>query len=87
MALSLSNGGAREAQAASARTGGDRRQAAARADDLAGWLAHADALHAQTIDMGLERVAAVRIAATSEPAPGSVRPKQASFSPRACGTR
>ena len=33
------------------------------------------------------RRAVVRIAATSEPAPGSVSPKQASFSPRACGTR
>jgi hypothetical protein len=32
------------------------------------------------------RRAVVRIAATSEPAPGSVRPKQASFSPRAWGT-
>jgi dihydrofolate synthase/folylpolyglutamate synthase len=31
-----------------------------RADDLAGWLAFAEALHAQTIDMGLERVSAVR---------------------------
>ena len=31
--------------------------------------------------------AVVRIEATSEPAAGSVRPKQASFSPRACGTR
>ena len=60
MAMSLPNEGARAAQAASARTGGGRRRVAARADDLAGWLAHADALHAQTIDMGLERVAAVR---------------------------
>jgi dihydrofolate synthase/folylpolyglutamate synthase len=31
-----------------------------KADDLAGWLAFAEALHAQTIDMGLERVSAVR---------------------------
>src|SRR5947199_3182465 len=31
-------------------------------------------------------MAVVRIAATSEPAPGSVSPKQASFSPFACGT-
>ena len=33
------------------------------------------------------RRACVRMAATSEPAPGSVSPKQASFSPFACGTR
>jgi len=31
-----------------------------RADDLAGWLAWADSLHRQTIDMGLERVVTVK---------------------------
>ena len=37
-----------------------RARRPARADDLAGWLAFADALHPQSIDMRLERVAAVR---------------------------
>jgi dihydrofolate synthase / folylpolyglutamate synthase len=36
------------------------RRPAARANDLAGWLAFADSLHRQSIDMGLERVVAVR---------------------------
>src|SRR5881392_502027 len=36
--------------------------------------------------MSPSRRAVVFIAATSDPAAGSVRPKQASFSPRACGT-
>ncbi|WP_421886982.1 bifunctional tetrahydrofolate synthase/dihydrofolate synthase [Methylibium sp.] len=35
--------------------------------DLAAWLAHADALHAQTIDMGLERVVKVRDALGLKP--------------------
>ncbi|WP_428420310.1 bifunctional tetrahydrofolate synthase/dihydrofolate synthase [Methylibium sp.] len=35
--------------------------------DLTAWLAHADALHAQTIDMGLERVARVRDALGLKP--------------------
>ncbi len=39
-----------------------------RSDDLAGWLAFADGLHAQTIDMGLDRVVAVRDALALKPA-------------------
>lgn len=44
-----------------------RARRPARSDDLAGWLAYAEALHAQPIDMGLERVVAVRDALGLKP--------------------